>query len=359
MNFAAEYRMDQDDQTQNIESSLIEENSHPTIDYLVAIRQNKRLLKVFRPRDKNITFGRSSRCSITLPDPRFSRKAGEIVLGPVPILRRYKDGGENSEMTPIVPGKLYRFRPYTLTLMESGDVIINRNKRNESKTGILKPILFILAALGAGSLLFLHQGMTDMVSKGERESVSVPVISEQIKNENTNKPKKKEYDQNPGTPKSASSNPLNEKYGAIPATVPTKPVSTPSIKKRVATIDKHKTAKKNPEISIHANELDKAIKSAALLIQRGDLDMAGRTLNPLLPHIAVDQRAVIIAALDPPIQALFQKAYMLELYEPDRSTEILQNIVESRLKILPSYGKARKVLDTERGMVRNNPYVDK
>ena len=129
MNFAAEYRMNPDDHTQSAGLSLIAENSHPTITHLVAVRQNRQLVMVFRPRGKNITFGRSSRCSITLPDPRFSRKAGEIVLGPVPILRRYKDGEENSEMTPIVPGKPYRFRPYTLTLMESGDVIFNRNKK--------------------------------------------------------------------------------------------------------------------------------------------------------------------------------------------------------------------------------------
>ena len=95
-------------------------------------------------------------------------------------------------------------------------------------------------------------------------------------------------------------------------------------------------------------ELDKAIGAAASLIQQGNLKMAGRTLSPLLPHVSIDQRASIIAVLDPPIQTLFQKAYMLKPYEPVESKEILLSIVESGMKILPSYGKAKKTLDGER-----------
>ena len=58
--------------------------------------------------------------------------------------------------------------------------------------------------------------------------------------------------------------------------------------------------------------------------------------------------------LDPLTQPLCQQAYMLKPYELDRSKEILQKIVESRLKILPSYGKARKVLEEEQGTVIGN-----
>jgi hypothetical protein len=348
MNFAAEHEMDPDDQTQSAGFSLIEEKSYPTIGHLVAVRQNRQLVKVFRPREKNITFGRSSRCSITLPDPRFSRKAGEIVLGPVPILRRYKDGEENSEMTSIVPGKPYRFRPYTLTLMEPGDVIFNRNKKmGGSKTGIMRSVLFILAALGAGSILFQHQGMTNMVSKKERESASISVVSEQIHGEIISKPEKKENNENMEIPKSASSEVLTEKRGVISKIPSGNPPPIPSVKKRVVAVARPKIEKKNREIAIHADELDKAIKTTALLIEQGNLKMAGRALAPLLPYVDNDQRKIIIKALDPPIEALFRNAYMIKPYELDRSKKILQGIVESRLEILPSYGKAKRVLEGE------------
>ena len=352
MNFAAENEMDPDDQTQSAGFSLVEEKIHPTIEHMVAVRQNRQLVKVFRPREKNITFGRSSRCSITLPDPRFSRKAGEIVLGPVPILRRYKDGEENSEMTPIVPGKPYRFRPYTLTLMESGDVIFNRNKKKDgSKTGMLRSMLFIFAALSAGSILFLHQGMTNMVSNKEQESASISVVSEQNQGEITSKPEKKENNENIETPKSASSDALTEKRGAISKIPSGNPPPTPSMKKRVVPVARPKIEKKNRESAIHADELDKAIKTTALLIEQGNLKMAGRALAPLLPYVDKDQRKFIIKTLDPPIEALFRNAYMIKPYELDRSKEILQGIVESRLEILPSYGKAKRVLEGERGTV--------
>ena len=103
-----------------------------------------------------------------------------------------------------------------------------------------------------------------------------------------------------------------------------------------------------------ADELDKTIKAAALLIERGDLNMAGRTLLPLMPHLDKEQQRRVIATLDPPVQSLFQKAYMLKLYEPESSRDILLSIVESGLEILPSYGKARRALEGERNTVIGN-----
>jgi hypothetical protein len=335
MNFAAEYQMDPNDQTQCAGLSLIEENNHPAIEYLVAVRQSRQLVKVFRPMEKNITFGRSSRCSITLPDPRFSRKAGEIVLGPVPILRRYQDGEENSEMIPIVPGKPYRLRPYTLTLIESGDVIFNRNKKQMgSKTRAIRSMFLILLALGTGSIFFLHQGMTDMVSKGQQEIAAVSFADKPVQKE---------------TLKSAASKPVTEKQEVISNKPSANPAPVPSAKKRAVPAARQKVENSRMRAAIREEELDKVIKSAALLIEQGNLKMAGRTLSPLLPHVDVEHRAVIIEVLDPPNQTLFQKAYMLKPYEPEKSKEILLNIVESGLKILPSYGKAMKVLKDEQG----------
>ena len=42
---------------------------------------------------------------------------------------------------------------------------------------------------------------------------------------------------------------------------------------------------------------------------------------------------------------------MIKPYEFDRSKEILQGIVESGLEILPSYGKAKRMLEEEQGTV--------
>jgi len=360
MNFAAEKKVAPEDQTQCVELSPMVENSHSAIAYLVAVRQNRQLVNVFRPQEKNITFGRSSQCSITLSDPRFSRKAGEIVLGPVPILRRYRNKEGNSEIIPIHPGKPYRFRPYTLTLMESGDIIFNRNKNNNgSKTGLLKYVLFIIATLGAGSIILLHQGMTDMVTDPAQGSASFSVVTEQNRDEITVKPENKESDKNMEIQMLASSEPLAEKHIAVSETTSNTSTPTPRRKESVAVMIQHRTEKKNRKVALHADEMDKAIKTAALLIEQGNLKMAGRILSPLLPHIGNDQRALIIAALDPPVQELFKQAYMLKLYEPEISRDILLSIVESGLEILPSYWKARKVLEGERSSMSGDPLVDK
>lgn len=361
MSFAAEYRVDPEDQTQCAGSSSVDEDSHSTIEHLVAIRQKRQLVMVFRPREKNITFGRSSHCSITLPDPRFSRKAGEIVLGPVPILRRYRDGEENSEFIPIHPGKPYRFRPYTITLMESGDVIFNRyRKNNGSKAGLLKTVLFIIAALGAGSIFLFHQGMTDATDVNpEQGSASFSVVSEQTRDEITEKPEIKENAGDMENLRLASIGHSTEKQVAVPENTSDNSTPTPQIKESATARIRPSTEKKNRKVTMRADELDRAIKAAALLIKQGDLKTAGRALLPLMPHLDNEQLIRMIGTLDPPVLGLFQKAYMLKLYEPGRSNEILQSIVESGLEILPSYGKAKRMLEGEQRWMSGHLRVDK
>ncbi len=349
MNFAAENRVDQEDQTQCAGSFPTAQNSEHAIEYLVAVRKNRRLVKVFRPREKSISFGRSSRCSITLSDPRFSRKAGEIVLGPVPILRRHRHGKENSNFMPIQPGKVYRFRPYMLTLMGPGDVIFNRKINDGNKIRLLTLVLIIFALSCAGSITFLHHGMPDTAAEAERVSDSFSGAGGQSGDEIKTRSgsKESENDEETKTRTSASSEPFIKERTAVPETSSYGPTSTQKKKEGVKLIVRYQTEEKSRKPGAHADALARAVKAAALLIERGDLKTAGRILSPLLPHLDNDQQKNVIDALDPPVQNLFQKAYMIKQYEPERSKEILQGIVESKLELLPGYGKARRMLEGE------------
>jgi hypothetical protein len=316
------------------------------MDFLVAVRQNKKLIKLFRPREKSISFGRSSRCSITLSDPRFSRKAGEIVLGPVPILRRYRQGKENSNFILIQPGKVYRFHPYTLTLMGPGDVILNR-KNDGNKARLLFSVLIIFAVSGAGSIVLLHQGMSDTPANAGKGSASISGASEQLRKVITVKPGNNGKGQPMETRELASSEPTAGKQVKVPGKIPGRSTPISPRRKNAAVRISHRTEKKSRKVVLHANELDKTIKAAVKLIERGDLKTAGRILSPLMPHLDNEQQKSVIDTLDPPVQNLFQKAYMLKQYEPERSKKILQGIVESKLELLPGYGKARSVLEEE------------
>jgi hypothetical protein len=349
MNFAAENRVDPEDQTQCAGSFPTAQNSEHAIEYLVAIRKNRRLVKVFRPREKSISFGRSSRCSIILSDPRFSRKAGEIVLGPVPILRRHRHGKENSNFMPIQPGKVYRFRPYTLTLMGPGDVIFNRKINDGNKIRLLTFVLIIFALSCAGSITLIHHGMPDTAAEAERGSDSFLVAGDQSGGEITTRSGNKESDNNEDIEVRtlSSSEPFTKNQIAVPDTTSYGSTPTPQKKEGEAGIIRQRAEKKSRKPGAHADALDRAVKSAALLIGRGDLKTAGRILSPLLPHLDNDQQKNVIDALDPPVQKIFQEAYMLKQYEPERSKEILQGIVESKLELLPGYRKARRMLEGE------------
>jgi hypothetical protein len=349
MNFVAENRVDPDDQTRGVGSSLTAQNSYPATEYLVAIQQNRQLVKVFRPREKSIFFGRSSRCSINISDPKFSRKAGEIVLGPVPIMRRYRNGEKKSDFIPIQPGKIYRFRPYTLTLLEPGDIIFNRYKNNNGKKArLLGSMLFIIVILCSGSIVLRRQGMSDTPANAGKGNASFSAAGEQNRNEITVKRGNKGKGEPMEKRKLASSEPTVEKKTKVSGKIPGRSTPISPRRKSAAVRISSRTEKKNRKVALHADELDKTIKAAVSLIEQGDFKTAGRTLSPLMPHINNEQRRKMIDSLDPLVQNIFQNAYMIKPYEPGRSREILQGILESELEILPGYGKAKRVWESER-----------
>jgi hypothetical protein len=340
MNFADENGVDPDDQTHGAKSFPLAQDSPPTTKYLVAVRRKRQLVKIFQPLEKNITFGRSSRCSLTLPDPRLSRKAGEIVLGPVPILRRYSNGEENGDFIPIHPGKSYRFRPYTLTLMEPGDIAFNRQLRERKiRSGSFKRIGLTTCAAAIGILFLLNniEGQIKLPSTLEENPVATATEKKKVEVELFTA----------GSEEGLRGEPRQ----VVPALTSTSLIAQ---KRTVQSLASEPTTKLPVPSSIPSMELERIIARISGFIEQGDLKTAGRTLLPLMPHLDSEQQKRVIAALDPPVQSLFQKAYMIKPYEPGKSQEILQGIVESGLELLPSYGKARKVLEREMSAVIGN-----
>jgi hypothetical protein len=340
MKLSAENKVDPEDQTQCSESPPLSQDGQPTTQYLVAVRRKRQLVKIFQALEKNITFGRSSRCSITLPDPRLSRKAGEIVLGPVPILRRYSKGEENGEFIPILPGKPYRFRPYTLTLMEPGDITFNRQLRERKiKAGLFKLMGFVICPTAIGILFLLNniEGQIKLPSTLEENPVATATEKKKVEVELFTA----------GSEEGLRGEPRQ----VVPALTSTSLIAQ---KRTVQSLASEPTTKLPVPSSIPSMELERIIARTSGFIEQGDLKTAGRTLLPLMPHLDSEQKKRVIAALDPPVQSLFQKAYMIKPYEPGKSQEILQGIVESGLELLPSYGKARKVLEREMSAVIGN-----
>jgi len=348
MNFANESNWDLEGQTQSDRLSPARHNSSHFNEYLVVVRMNRQFVKVFRPQEKNLTFGRSSRCTITLPDPRFSRTAGELILGPVPILKWTGDRKKSVSLVSIEPGKPYRIRPYTLTVMEPGDFIFNRYKTNHrSLFPLLKYLIFILAILTIVSVIFLRSHTTDEAAvKTTARSILTGPDKQKVKkimheSGNINK------DRDMETRILLSSDPSHEELMAVPKSVSFDSAPASNGKGGVVTKTQQRPEKNKMGATMPDGELQQMIKTALLLIERGDLVMAGRTLSPLLPHMDNDQRALIVDKIDPPIEALFLKAYMIKFYEPDEARRILLSIIDGELELLPSYQKAKRLLEEE------------
>ena len=346
MHFASKHSLNTVNKTQCTESSTEIEQNSPAIGYLVVIRKKGHIVKIFRPQEKHITIGRSSKNSITLPDPRFSRKAVEIILGPIPILRKENNRNNSNDFISIQPGKPYCFRPYTLTLIEPGGIIINRHKNsNWSKKFLLGIVLITMILMVTRPTIPKFEiNAKATVYQGYKGS---PVISN-----SENYPDEKIVESDGIIYNSATK--IQSK--AIPEkTAKSEEISTSKVKIKEETRvfpDKKDMLPKTNQLKnaveensrLYCAEIDKAIKKAELSVQKGELEIAYRMLNPLLIHANKDHLKKIIDTLDPYVHILFKKAYMIRYYDIDRSRRILRNIADSGFTILPSYKKAIRAL---------------
>ena len=75
---------------------------------------------------------------------------------------------------------------------------------------------------------------------------------------------------------------------------------------------------------------------------------AGRTIFPVLPYLSREQESYLVRSLEPGMRSLYQKAYMLREYDRPAAKAALGDIVRSDLRILPSFEKAKGILEYER-----------
>ena len=332
--------------TQTLDNLSASQHFHNFHHELVVFKEKSSIVKVFRPRSKHITFGRSSSCSITLKDKCFSRLAGEIILGPVPLLKISRFKNKNDEYISMISGKYYRIGPYKIILMKPGDVVLNqKNKSPKRKNQLLISIWILISVLGLSSGIISSQGRlvisSDRTTKGSTTKTMRQDINGYDGNNNEIKIRIEEAgigDLRPTINRNRLNTPINilkvnsTKAGHIERKQPVVP-------------DKLGSTGIKQNIIVTGDDLDTAIQEALLMVNRGNLITAGRILKPLIPHASKEQRSEIIGMLDPFFQNHFKKAYMLMAYEPGKARDILCHIMESDLDLLPSFHKAKRLLE--------------
>ena len=101
-------------------------NTNQTTGTIIAVRESGNTVLVHQPAGKTVSIGRSRKNDINLPDPCFPRKAAEIILGPVPLLRVMGDPGQtNHKIVSIAAGKAFKINPYSFYLLEPGGILVN------------------------------------------------------------------------------------------------------------------------------------------------------------------------------------------------------------------------------------------
>jgi hypothetical protein len=319
-------------------------------EYLIVVRKGKRVVSTYCPQERNITLGRSRKNSIILPDPSFSRRAGEIILGLVPHYRKTDKGDYPKTPTPMLPGKEYPFSPYTVRLMEPGSILVNRtvtNKRPRRTFILLTGTIILTTAIW--SVVTWHEWRGEIPESSIHTSL---VEEEKVRAPDA-------MVDNPGPEKNEKDEFSEKKTEEIE--LPQE--STPIKRKRHVGIDNtplrsNKPGKVLPIVTnkvpdlldnvpdgIQAREFEVILSRIKTLLEADQMTEVFRVLDPIASLTSEDQRVQIIETIDPLLQELFRKAYMLKNFERAESIKILNEIVTCRLQFLPAWQKAKRLLD--------------
>jgi hypothetical protein len=99
---------------------------------------------------------------------------------------------------------------------------------------------------------------------------------------------------------------------------------------------------------IPANDFELLLRITKNFLECGNPEIAGRTINPVFPHLNRDQQSHLVKSLEPSMNSLYEKAYMLMRYDHNTAIVALEMIVGSGLTMLPSYEKARLLIESEK-----------
>jgi len=104
----------------------------------------------------------------------------------------------------------------------------------------------------------------------------------------------------------------------------------------------------NERNGIAPEKFEKTLQDALDSLKSGKPRQAGRSIAPLLRFLNNEQKSSLVKSLDPCLETIFQRAYMLRPYDRTESNEILARIAASGLDILPAYQKAKDLLEKDR-----------
>ena len=332
-------------------SNKYAKNNRPLGETLILIQERDKTILVHQPTSKIVSIGRSQQNDIQLKNPGFSRKTAEVILGPVPLLRKMgRTGLKDHEIVPIPKGKRLKISPYTLCLINPGDILVNSVRRkNEGKTSgrWLLVSLSAIILIGApfynfrrgsgmeGSKPAGHIGSTtEITHRGSEPSGSA---SREIVTQSGEIPDNLSQIEEPRKDKPTVKQTLPKK---VPAKKGPEQISRSHLKNPGPTI---------PEApGIPPKDLEKLINSAKQSINTGNPEQAGRIILPVLPYLTQDQRTRLVQTLDPCLYSVYQRAYLLRQYDRPASFAIIGQIVKSGLEILPTFEKARELYKSEK-----------
>jgi|GEM_PF-5530876 len=305
---------------------------------VLVVTESGKTILVHHPAGKTVTIGRSKSNDICLEKPHIPKRLGEMVLGPVPVFRKSGSPGEKGpSILPVHPQKPIRVNPYQIQLLKHGDVFFSHpcDPMSAGKKKHLPIVLLLVLLVGAASLCALFFQAKSNILKNQGTELNLDPRDSQLYLENTEKTATRE-----------TSPPSGWASAEVPLVInPEKPKKNPE---RFGKPPDPGDKAPSDQGGIPSDRFEEILQAAKDSLNLGKPEYAGRALLPLLPYLSNRQKEILIESLEPLFKTLFHKAYMLMAYDRLGAGSILYHLEKSGLDFLPSYAKAKDILDRER-----------
>jgi hypothetical protein len=352
MGSPTDYENNLNQKTENINFCVSKSKAFSNNLTIITVQESSSLILTHFSSGDIVSIGRSRNNDIHLSDPYFPSKAAEVILGPLPLLRKMAGIGEkNHSIVPISPGRPFKIQPYTFCLLKTGDIFLNRYKKNHRLKIFVRFVLIsisiIISIIFTIYLFFMEHNIEneDLKTTGDHLTTRQSNVSQ------TGKSIQQEVMKLSGDHHGEVKNIQNGSFeiikvgNALKTQKSTKEISTNLKGIFVSTNQKNELSSGTQ--GIPQDEFELLIQTAKSFIINGHPEEAGRTIIPILQHLNMVQESYLIQCLEQDMNSLYQKAYMLMDYDRPAARKDLIKIVQSELCILPSYKKAKSIIESE------------
>jgi hypothetical protein len=273
------------------------------------------------------SVGRSRSNDIVIDNPRFPRRAGDLILLPEPLFRTVEKGRASTRITRLKPRCEIPVRNgFKLLYLRPGESFRPKKRRVHLANSKFLPAVVVFALI----LVFGIFSLIDDVNTASRIPAEYGIdfdISQHLIRES----------------KQDQSLALQTGLRSETKAAPTKSYSQITIQSSVKVSKAIFLVRNESKTrgSISETVYQRSLSAARLNLKAGDFKGTAQIVIPILEYLSKEQRKELVRELDVLLEPVYRSSYVIYAFDRERAGRNLEPLLESDLGFLPTHRKAK------------------